>query len=278
MTGLELYCDYSTRTNEVYGDTTLTWKLRNPAKGAVATAGSLEVHLAADAGQTPLASTGDLPAHALAAGRFSLETGELQPGRRYVAKLTLSVASALPGGSGGSGASGSSGAGAAATTYTAEAGFLAGRWTDEGPGTWIAPVDPPVYYTPTNRGSALVEYHASYFRKSFTVQKRPAEARLFVCGLGAFEASLNGNKLGDHHLDPPQTHYSEAGTYTTLFRSGHVLRLGRNNGRGERRELALFHGPDRAKRHLHRRDLQCPEGHAGLGQPGVRRIVGGQLG
>ena len=37
-------------------------------------------------------------------------------------------------------------------------------------------------------------------RKSFTVNKTIKQATAFVCGLGHFEMSINGKKVGDHFL------------------------------------------------------------------------------
>ncbi len=231
MNELELFCDYAARADQLYGDTLFTWKLRNPARGAVATEGSLDIFLHAGESADPVYSSGDLGADALSAARFKAKPAGLVGGRRYVAKLLLTVATeARGGGATAAAAGGSTGAGNAAggheARYSAETTFVAGRWKDDGPGRWISMPNLANYETPTHRGSALVEYHASYFRKSFTVDKRPEEARLFVCGLGAFDAMLNGVKLGDHHLDPPQTHYSEVATYISL--DVDTLALGEN--------------------------------------------------
>lgn len=46
-----------------------------------------------------------------------------------------------------------------------------------------------------------------YARKQFALKGCIASARLQVCGLGQFIASLNGRKVGDHELDPAWTDY-----------------------------------------------------------------------
>ncbi len=46
---------------------------------------------------------------------------------------------------------------------------------------------------------------APLFRKSFILSERPARARLYICGLGYHELRLNGEKVGDHVLDPAFT-------------------------------------------------------------------------
>ena len=50
-------------------------------------------------------------------------------------------------------------------------------------------------------------------RKSFIVNKSIKLATLFISGLGHFEMSLNGNKIGDHFLDPGWTQYSKHALY-----------------------------------------------------------------
>ncbi|RZK51417.1 MAG: alpha-L-rhamnosidase, partial [Hymenobacter sp.] len=53
-------------------------------------------------------------------------------------------------------------------------------------------------------------------RKAFTAKKRPVKATLFISGLGQFEASLNGQKVGDHFLDPGWTKYDQQAQYVTF--------------------------------------------------------------
>lgn len=54
------------------------------------------------------------------------------------------------------------------------------------------------------------------FRKEFTLNKKLLSARLYVCGLGYFEAYLNGKKVGDHVLDPAWTNYEQRSMYVTF--------------------------------------------------------------
>ena len=51
------------------------------------------------------------------------------------------------------------------------------------------------------------------FRKSFAITKKIKEAVLYVSGLGHFEMSINGKKIGDHFLDPGWTQYSKHALY-----------------------------------------------------------------
>ncbi|WP_163712584.1 glycoside hydrolase family 78 protein [Mangrovibacterium lignilyticum] len=62
------------------------------------------------------------------------------------------------------------------------------------------------------------------FRKEFAVDKSIASATLFVSGLGQYEASLNGQKVGDAFLAPGWTHYDK----TALYNSYDVTELLQN--------------------------------------------------
>jgi len=54
------------------------------------------------------------------------------------------------------------------------------------------------------------------FRREFSVQKPLKCATAFVSGLGHFEISLNGKKVGDHFLDPGWTAYEKYALYVTF--------------------------------------------------------------
>ena len=54
------------------------------------------------------------------------------------------------------------------------------------------------------------------FRKSFSVSKKIKRATAFICGLGQFEMSINGKKVGDHFLDPGWTKYDKQALYVTF--------------------------------------------------------------
>lgn len=56
---------------------------------------------------------------------------------------------------------------------------------------------------------------APLFRKEFRVGKPVLRARLYVSGLGYYEASLNGKRVGDHVLDPGWTRYGARVFYST---------------------------------------------------------------
>jgi len=68
---------------------------------------------------------------------------------------------------------------------------------------------------------------APLFRKEFPVRKRVARARLYICGLGYYEAFLNGDRVGDHRLDPGWTTYGKRALYSTYDVTSR-LRKGQN--------------------------------------------------
>jgi len=68
---------------------------------------------------------------------------------------------------------------------------------------------------------------APLFRKEFIVRGDILRARLYISGLGYYEASLNGKRVGDHLLDPGWTRYSARVLYSTYDVTGQ-LRPGTN--------------------------------------------------
>ncbi len=65
---------------------------------------------------------------------------------------------------------------------------------------------------PYSKDSAL-----PYFRKVFHLDKRPAKALAYFCGLGAGELYLNGQKVDQtRFLDPVQTNYDQYALYSTF--------------------------------------------------------------
>jgi alpha-L-rhamnosidase len=65
------------------------------------------------------------------------------------------------------------------------------------------------------------------FRKTFTLAQPVAKARLYISGLGYYEARLNGEKIGDRVLDPGWTDYEKTVLYST-FDVTKYLQLGEN--------------------------------------------------
>jgi len=53
-------------------------------------------------------------------------------------------------------------------------------------------------------------------RKRFLIEKPVKSATVFISGLGHFDMSINGEKMGDHFLDPGWTQYSKHALYITF--------------------------------------------------------------
>ncbi len=67
----------------------------------------------------------------------------------------------------------------------------------------------------------------SLFRKEFNLPESPKRARAFIAGLGYYELRINGQKVGDHVLDPAWTTYSRRVLYV-VYDVTPFLRKGRN--------------------------------------------------
>jgi alpha-L-rhamnosidase len=63
---------------------------------------------------------------------------------------------------------------------------------------------------------------APMFRKDFVLAKPVKQARLYLTGLGYYEATMNGNRIGDHLLDPGWTNYSKRVYYSTYDVTGQL--------------------------------------------------------
>jgi alpha-L-rhamnosidase len=88
---------------------------------------------------------------------------------------------------------------------------------------WIAMDRPPV----TAWEDFFRERPAPLFRREFTLEKEIAEARAYVTGLGCYELRINGEKIGDHELDPAWTAYENRIFYSAFDVTRH-LRKGAN--------------------------------------------------
>ena len=54
---------------------------------------------------------------------------------------------------------------------------------------------------------------APMLRKEFTIDKPIKDARAYICGLGYYELSVNGSRIGENVLDPGQTDYEQRAFY-----------------------------------------------------------------
>jgi len=66
---------------------------------------------------------------------------------------------------------------------------------------------------------------APYFRKSFTIRDKVKSVRAYIAVAGLYELYLNGQKVGDHRLDPAYTRFDRRTLYltsdiTSLIRNG----------------------------------------------------------
>jgi len=68
---------------------------------------------------------------------------------------------------------------------------------------------------------------APLMRKEFVLEKPIRNARAYVSGLGDYELSINGKRVGDHVLDPGLTEYSKRVPYST-YDVTELLRRGTN--------------------------------------------------
>jgi len=59
-------------------------------------------------------------------------------------------------------------------------------------------------------------------RKGFSINKAIKRARAYICGLGYYELRINGEKAGDHVLDPGWTDYEKRVLYETYDVTGYL--------------------------------------------------------
>jgi alpha-L-rhamnosidase len=69
---------------------------------------------------------------------------------------------------------------------------------------------------PWGRVGGKYKLPARYLRKEFHVDKQVKRATAYVCGLGFFDLFLNGEKVGDHVMDPAFTYFSKRVMYVTF--------------------------------------------------------------
>ena len=81
------------------------------------------------------------------------------------------------------------------TAVSEPAYFETGKMDDPWMGKWITTKKEDTFHP--------------LFIKNFEVKKKPASARLYICGLGLFEAKLNGKKVGEEVLTPYYSNYHD---------------------------------------------------------------------
>ncbi len=65
-------------------------------------------------------------------------------------------------------------------------------------------------------GKEISEKAAPYFRKEFETGKKVKSARAYVAAAGLYELYMNGEKVGDHVLDPAYTRFDRRNLYVTF--------------------------------------------------------------
>ncbi len=69
---------------------------------------------------------------------------------------------------------------------------------------------------PQNSEEYYKDDPAPLFRHDFKVDKKISKARLYITGLGYYEATINGTRVGNYLLDPGWTNYSKRVLYSTF--------------------------------------------------------------
>jgi alpha-L-rhamnosidase len=63
---------------------------------------------------------------------------------------------------------------------------------------------------------------APYMRKDFLAEKQVNKARVYISGIGLYELSINGEKVGDHVLDPAFTDFDDRIHYISYDVTSHL--------------------------------------------------------
>ena len=75
--------------------------------------------------------------------------------------------------------------------------------------------------------SEISRLSARMFRKEVTAKKKAKRAMAYVCGLGLFELTVNGKKIGDQVLAPALSEYNKRAYYMTFDVTGQI-KAGKN--------------------------------------------------
>ena len=98
---------------------------------------------------------------------------------------------------------------------------LAGAWTEPEEATFETGIlDPALWKATWICGGNLL-------RKEFCLKKAVKESRVYISGLGYYELRMNGQKVGDHVLDPAWTDFEQKAFYAT-YDVTDLLRTGGN--------------------------------------------------
>ncbi|SHI55050.1 alpha-L-rhamnosidase [Tangfeifania diversioriginum] len=93
-----------------------------------------------------------------------------------------------------------------------------GSWTDWSP---VAFFETGMIEQTNWKGKWITDTHdynvkpAPYFRKEFSTNKKIESARAYIAVAGLYELSINGQRIGDHRLDPTYTRFDRRNLYVT---------------------------------------------------------------
>lgn len=73
----------------------------------------------------------------------------------------------------------------------------------------------------------ITDAHALYLRREAKLPEPPVRATAYICGLGYYELYINGQRVGDHVLDPAFTDFDKRIMYAT-YDVTHLLQPGAN--------------------------------------------------
>lgn len=94
----------------------------------------------------------------------------------------------------------------------------ADNWTDWSP---VAFFETGLMDMANWKGKWITDTHnynvkpAPWFRKEFSADKQIASARAYIAVAGLYELSINGQRIGDHRLDPTYTRFDRRNLYVT---------------------------------------------------------------
>ena len=87
---------------------------------------------------------------------------------------------------------------------------------------------PGIHGSGDNLGKVAIQRPVTpLFRKEFSIKKKIANAQLFITGLGQYEASINGAKIGTSFMAPGWTHYGKTVLYN-VYDVTPQLKTGKN--------------------------------------------------
>ena len=95
---------------------------------------------------------------------------------------------------------------------------------------WIAKWINDGEKTAENNKELYEDDPAPLFRRDFNLEKEIKKARLYITGVGYYEATINGERVGNHYLDPGWTDYKLRVLYSTYDVSNLIKNGGNSIG------------------------------------------------